>query len=358
MKAYIRDQANFILLFLIQTFVLMLTTFLMIREAGAIISFSNLFYLFILSLFFMLVWLSYDWIRKRNMLKRLIHTGQTTSIKRRTVEELIEMRTYSSEARLWQSVIKKQHFTYEQDISQQEIDREQHTEFINQWVHHMKTPVSVISLMIQQEKQTDGNHTTHTFLEDLHEQNERFRHGLELMLQLARLDHFSVDLKSESVNLEEVIHKVINEEKKQFIRRKIYPKVVTPDTSQLVVTSDSKWLHVICNQLLLNALKYSKQQEGALIYFHVSSQSGQTTLKVIDEGIGIESHDIPRIFHPFFTGDNGRTHTESTGMGLYLVKQICVKLGHRIEVESKLDIGTTFTLIFATTTLHDNFVRQ
>lgn len=336
----------------------MLTTFLMIREAGAIISFSNLFYLFILSLFFMLSWLSFNWIKKRHMLKRLNHAGEIDSIKRTTVEELIEMKTYSTEARLWQNVIRKQHLTYQQAISQLELDREQHTEFINQWVHHMKTPVSVISLMIQQEKQTDEIHLTHTFLEDLYEQNERFRHGLELMLQLARLDHFSIDLKSESVNLGEVIHNVINEEKKQFIRRKIYPKVVTQDVAQLIVTSDSKWLHVICNQLLLNALKYSKQQEGALIYFDISSQSGQTTLKVMDEGMGIESHDIPRIFHPFFTGDHGRTHTESTGMGLYLVKQICEKLGHRIEVESKVNIGTTFTLTFTTTTLHDNFVRQ
>ncbi|MEN0642725.1 sensor histidine kinase [Alkalicoccobacillus gibsonii] len=357
MKAYLKDNSIFLLLFLIQTTVIMLTTFLIIHEAGLTISFSDLFYLFILSVFFMLTWLAIDWFRRRYMLKRLTKAGQTPSIERTTAEELIEMRTHSTEARLWQNIIKKQHLTYQHAISQQELDREQHTEFVNQWVHHMKTPVSVISLMIQQEKETGQNHATDSFLDDLNEENERFRRGLDLMLQLARLDHFSVDLKSESINLGDLIHKVINEEKKQFIRRKIYPKVVLKSEAPIIVTSDSKWLHVLINQLLLNALKYSKQQKGAFLYFDLSTQSGQTTLKVIDEGIGIQPYDIPRIFHPFFTGDHGRTHAESTGMGLYLVKQICEKLGHRIEVESRVGLGSTFTLTFKTTTLHDNFVR-
>jgi OmpR family two-component system sensor histidine kinase YxdK len=69
------------------------------------------------------------------------------------------------------------------------------------------------------------------------------------------------------------------------------------------------------------------------------------TLRIRDQGIGIATEDLGRVFHPYFTGERGRQYHESTGMGLYLVREIAQKLGHQVELESQLGAGTTITLV-------------
>jgi two-component system, OmpR family, sensor histidine kinase YxdK len=69
-------------------------------------------------------------------------------------------------------------------------------------------------------------------------------------------------------------------------------------------------------------------------------------LEIEDEGVGIPKSDLPRVFDPYFTGENGRIFQESTGMGLFLVKQICDNLGHQVEIESTVNKGTTIRIIF------------
>lgn len=357
MKAYFKDQSLFILLFMIHTGFIVLTAYLVIYESGAILSITNLLYICLLSFFFISCWLFLDWLRKRQSMKKLVNITKDSSNDLSSIEKILVMKTNSSESALWQETLKIQQEIYQKEIHKQASAKYHHTEFMNQWIHHMKTPVSVISLLIQQGKQGFSDQKMKDLLDDMNDENDRFRHGLDLMLQLARLDHFSVDLKSESVNLNTMLSTLINEEKKQFIRRKIYPQLQTPDDRHVIVTSDAKWLNVVFSQLLLNALKYSNQHIGDQIIFQMTREDNLTSVSIIDQGIGIEAYDLPRVFHPFFTGDNGRNRSESTGMGLYLAKKVCDGLGHQLSITSTPNQGTKVTISFRSVSLHDKTVR-
>lgn len=95
-------------------------------------------------------------------------------------------------------------------------------------------------------------------------------------------------------------------------------------------------------------MKYSSGKSNRIV-ISIHEKGKEAILEVKDFGIGIPETDKRRIFDPFFTGENGREYRESTGMGLYLVKETLTYLGHQIEVESEVGIGTSFRIIFSET---------
>jgi signal transduction histidine kinase len=101
------------------------------------------------------------------------------------------------------------------------------------------------------------------------------------------------------------------------------------------------------NQLLSNAIKYSAGTNTKIRFTAREAEADEVHLSIQDSGIGIPEADLKRVFRPFYTGENGRKYRESTGMGLYLVQEICQRLGHRVELVSQEGAGTTVTLIFA-----------
>jgi two-component system, OmpR family, sensor histidine kinase YxdK len=112
--------------------------------------------------------------------------------------------------------------------------------------------------------------------------------------------------------------------------------------------TDEKWLFFLLTQLVQNAVKYSTGKAKHLL-LSVYEREGEAVLEVKDFGLGIPVVDKKRIFTKFYTGENGRKYRESTGMGLYLVKEVADKLEHGIELESEVDEGTTIRIIFSTT---------
>ncbi len=118
------------------------------------------------------------------------------------------------------------------------------------------------------------------------------------MLHLARLDHFALDMKAEEVDLVTLWRELVNEEKRQFIRRKLFPEIQV-QTDETIVSSDRKWLRVIFHQLLLNALRYSRQGHGDRITIHIRKEKNDTIVSVSDKGIGIPTHDLVNVFEPF-----------------------------------------------------------
>ena len=101
------------------------------------------------------------------------------------------------------------------------------------------------------------------------------------------------------------------------------------------------------NQIINNSIKYRNQEVQSLIRISSISSATQTTLVIYDNGIGISKKDLPRVFTKSFTGENGRLTTKSTGMGLYIAKNLCTKLGHQIKIESKVGEYTKVSIIFA-----------
>lgn len=116
--------------------------------------------------------------------------------------------------------------------------------------------------------------------------------------------------------------------------------------SDFTVISDRKWLKLILKQLLINAVKYTVEEDKT-VTVAAYRRGNSKVLEVSDQGIGISPQDIRRVFEPFYTGVNGREFGESTGMGLYLVNEACKNLQHEIEIDSKISEGTSIRIVFS-----------
>lgn len=222
----------------------------------------------------------------------------------------------------------------EQIIQEKSKTLQQQIDFMNLWTHQMKTPLSVIELMAQ-ENQLDH-------LAVLAE-TRRLQAGLNLALNEARLANgLGADFQLRQLSLEEIARTAVNQQRGYFIQRQVFPEVV--GLAQLTVIADSKWLSFILEQLLVNAIKYSAS--GGKVVIDGGRYEDTTILQVRDTGIGIPAGDLPRIFQPFFTGENGRKFGEATGMGLYLVQEVAEAMGIQVTVVSEVGVGTTVTLHF------------
>ena len=208
--------------------------------------------------------------------------------------------------------------------------------FMNRWVHQMKTPLSVVQLITQDIDDPQ--------VECIQYEIDRLRKGMETVLHASRLDRFEDDFQVAYLSLKEVVSESIADNRRLFIRKGVFP-VIDIDES-IGVYSDRKWLHFMLMQLLTNAVNYS-DRAGAKVNIGAYEQDKQIILDIQDEGIGISSHDIQRVFNPYFTGDRGRQYHESTGIGLYLVKEISARLGNRVKIFSTVGEGTLVKLIWS-----------
>ncbi|WP_334071528.1 MULTISPECIES: sensor histidine kinase [Paenibacillus] len=233
--------------------------------------------------------------------------------------------------------LKKQYRSYITELDAQQYKITRHLQFISQWVHQMKTPVSVIHLLVQ-----DSDDARFVAVGD---EVDRLRKGLDLVLYATRLDAFSQDFMVEKLDLESLVRSVVSEQKRLFIRSKVFPHLQFPPGVRLVIATDEKWLAFALTQILTNAVRYTTK-EDANLSLRGYLRDDETVLEISDEGVGIPASDLPRVFDAYFTGENGRNFRESTGMGLYLVKQICHQLGHRVELESAVMEGTTVRIFF------------
>ncbi|WP_019414506.1 HAMP domain-containing sensor histidine kinase [Paenisporosarcina sp. TG20] len=216
-------------------------------------------------------------------------------------------------------------------------NQRRHLQFMNQWVHQMKTPLAVSELLLQEEGEVDKK--------SMQEEIDRLKRGLDSVLMNARLDTFEQDMQIEQVRLKTLVSEVVSENKRLFITHQVYP--VISINEQIIVPTDAKWMKFVIGQFITNAVKYTFDH-GKKLHIHTICQQekGNVLLSFQDEGIGIPTADIPRLTKAFFTGENGRKTGESTGMGLYLANEICVKLGHELSIISELGKGTTVSVLF------------
>lgn len=344
---FMKDRLLLVLACFAALFVALLVVWLDLGIGQRYLYSGSLTYVFVLGGAVILVGLIYDYSRQRRWFHEMKNAEENASSNDFT---LCLQHPETQEQERVHGLISRQYSAYMDELLTVQKNREQHLHFTNQWVHHMKTPVSVLHLISQQTPQPLSLEETEQLLRSIAEETDRLARGLDMMLHTARMEKFDLDLHVTGLSLQHVIRQVINQNKKALIRYQIYPKVTPGDT---MVESDEKWLAFILTQLVTNAIKYMKDKEGAKsLQFTVQQTGGAVQLRVQDEGVGIEPHDIPRIFDAFFTGENGRREGDATGMGLYLVKQVCGKLGHTISVESEPHVGTTFTLGFHSDGIH------
>ena len=202
-------------------------------------------------------------------------------------------------------------------------------EYYTLWVHQIKTPISALRLVLQ--NAPDSPDKT-VMLQELFG-IERYT---ELALQYTRIGSIASDLVIEQCDLDSIVRECVRKYALPFIYKKL--SIEMEGLSQCVV-SDAKWLRFIIEQLLSNAVKYTKEG-GVRISFYAGA------LVISDTGIGIRPEDLPRIFEKGYTGYNGRVDNRASGIGLYLSKKVADALSIDISVESDLCKGTAVTLRF------------
>lgn len=205
------------------------------------------------------------------------------------------------------------------------IERTASIDYFTTWVHQIKTPISVMQMILQSED-TEEYRTLSSEL-------FRIEQYVDMALCWFRLDSRSNDFVIEQVSLDKVVRTAIRKYAPLLIRKKI--KIVY-DGTDMTVLSDEKWLLFIVEQLLSNAIKYT--DSGSISV----SVADNMVLQICDTGIGIAPEDLPRIFEKGYTGYNGRASKKSTGLGLYLSKKAADKLSHRIFAQSQVGRGSTF----------------
>ena len=201
-------------------------------------------------------------------------------------------------------------------------------DYYSMWVHQIKTPIAAMNFLL------DNEEVDQKILQQELFKIERY---VEMVLTYIRLDSISSDYVITKINLDEVVKDSVKKYATIFINKKIKLNYVSHET---MVISDKKWLSFAFEQILGNSVKYSSA--GG----EITIETCENKLVIEDKGIGIKEEDLPRIFEKGFTGFNGRYEKKSSGLGLYLCKKTLDKLGHHIEISSKVGEGTRIEITF------------
>lgn len=327
MKLFLREH---VLLIMFQLFQCVMVPILFwldgYRDVGVSV------YAFFLSLLLISAFLCYRYFSRRNFYNRLQHSLTSLDQSLETTE-----RAPISEA--LDQLLAAQFRLYQEELLKGEDRQDEHLLFMDRWVHQMKTPLSVIELTAQTLDEPESS--------SIREETDRMREGLNTVLYLARLRTITEDFHIKPVVLSKLIHEVNQENKRFYIRNEVFP-VLKEEKAGAIVETDEKWLFFLLAQLVHNAVKYSAGKSNQLV-LSLYERSGELVLEVKDFGVGVPVVDRKRIFNKFYTGENGRKYRESTGMGLYLVKEVADKLEHGLEMDSTVGEGTTFRIIFSKT---------
>lgn len=231
----------------------------------------------------------------------------------------------------YQQIINSLYRTTSAAVSDKDSAMSDMIEYYTLWAHQIKTPIAALRLLLQSE--TDGKFRTEMQMELF-----KIEQYVEMVLQYLRLGSDSTDFVIGKCSIDKIVREAVKKYSTIFIKKKIS---LDYDGTQDVALTDEKWLSFVLEQALSNALKYTAAGGKISIYM---DENPPKTLVVEDTGMGISPEDLPRVFDRGYTGYNGRHDKKSTGIGLYLCRQIMDKLGHTISVESEVGKGTKVKL--------------
>lgn len=208
------------------------------------------------------------------------------------------------------------------------------TDYFTLWTHQIKTPIAAMDLLLQQ--QVEGEEGQYHQKRQIQSELFRIEQYVEMVMQYLRLMEGINDFVLQEYELDDMIRQALRKYAPMFIRKNL---TLSYEPVDIKVVTDEKWMVFVLEQLLSNAIKYTTSG-GIRIYM----QGG--CLVVEDTGIGILPEDLPRVFDKGYTGYNGRSDKKASGIGLYLVKKILSRLGHKIFAESESGEGTRMKVLF------------
>lgn len=328
-KDYLKDKLYFIIVF-VATFTFINLFLIFINVSKSIIIMIDIGYLIIFTSV-----MCVEFYRRYTYYNEIITTLNELEEKY-LIFDLIKNKNFI-DSKILQEVVRLGNYSMNNKVELYRNNEEDYRRYIELWVHEIKTPLSALNLMVE-------NNNTENAKEEL----DRIAYYIEQSLYYARSSSVYKDYLIEEINLRESITKTIKHLKNSFIKKDIN---INLDLKANNVFSDSKWLEFIIKQVLINSIQYSNSDSKVKIQSR--NIDNAIVLEIIDEGIGISESDIPRIFDLGFTGESGRVYNQATGMGLYLVKKLCESLHINVEIIS--DMGVKVTLIIPKSTSHFQF---
>lgn len=325
---YLKDKLIPIFIYIINTFIISML----------LVAFKNNYFLIIIIVILLiilgLILLLTDYLKKRafynNIQSKLINLD-----KKYLVLEMLD-KPKNKEEELTYQILYDINKSYIEELKDYKLSLKSFKEYIELWIHEVKIPISSLVLMTHNSKENlPKKYTT---------QINRLDNYIDQVLYYVRSNNSEEDYLIKEVSLSKIINAVALKNKDDLLENNI--EFIVKAKEEKVLT-DEKWLEFILNQIINNSIKYKRNIKNPKIEIAVEENSTQVTLTITDNGIGIHQNDLPKVFNKSFTGTNGRKTSKSTGLGLYITKNLLKKLGHKVGIESSVNEYTKVTITFS-----------
>ncbi|MGL5755894.1 MAG: sensor histidine kinase [Paraclostridium sp.] len=322
---YIKDKVAYLVLYVLLIISVLFFLFMYRVPITLTISIITVMIIFIVTV------ISVDYYRKKSFFENFNDTLDSLD-KKYLITEMIDYPSFIEGQIFYENLYEIDKSMHEEiDVYKKSVN--DFKEYIEMWIHEVKLPIASTTLILHNNKEDAPK--------KIKDQINRIENYVEEVLYFVRSDNVEKDYIIKHCNLEEIINPVIRRNKDNLLFKKIFLEI--EDLNHVILT-DSKWMEFIINQIISNSIKYSK--ENPKIKIEAKAINNEVVLEIEDNGIGINEKDITKVFNKSFTGENGRKISSSTGMGLYLVKKLCDKLGHKVKIESQVGEFTKISIYF------------
>lgn len=297
------------------------------------VSLDELFLLWICYICIIFIYHVYQYNRQHRHIRILISLFDTLDKKYLFTEIVPKPLSYLE--RTYFELVKRSAKQMNEEIANAKRLYEDYQEYLEQWVHELKVPITTIELICENNKTDISRKIAY--------QTELLQQIVELILFYARMENVEKDFIIKKIDLKECVFEVLSKNRQLLIQNDA--NVQTISLENAIVYSDEKWITFIINQIILNSIKY-KKNDNLSIRISSKLDNNNIVLSISDNGIGIKESEISRVFDKGFVGSNGRTIKHSTGIGLYICKQLSQKIGIDIKIYSVVNEFTTVFLSF------------
>ena len=300
-----------IITFIKERMIFFIVNLIMFSLIGILMKIAEVTINTILILFFIwfgpvVIYMFFEFIKYNRYLKNLTDTMDGLD-RKYLLPEIINEPIFQEE-RIINEVLKECNKSMHENVKYYKDEQIEYREYIETWVHEIKTPIASAKLILENDDSNLGSRINYEM--------KRVEGFIEQVLYYARSSDVSKDYIIKEFSLRNVVMKAVKSNSRDFI-----------------------------NQIIINAVKFSIANKGEVSIFSKINENN-IILTIEDNGVGISEKDIDRVFEKGFTGENGRKFGKSTGIGLYLCKKLCDKLGIGISLTSKKGLGTKVNIVF------------